>query len=955
MSHWKQRATHLAGEVYDALLQDVVEAHVLNEREGVLSERAREGITRGTHIDPRAVRLMTLSGKGGWHPDPGRRAKYAASINVTLLDHLLSVARGALVLYALDALGRNPEMEEALLKRRLRVIAVLAFLHDLDKLLSLARNTALPLDEIDAALARYGLSAFLSADALSADQWRYLIEKVEDTQTHTHPPVTLPPRDFDRLPAYVALADKLDGIWLSTGPEGGTSGVLEYLRKTRVLNVDVLQNWRAVDIFDPHHPFLLDELHRWLSFFSLRFAGVPPLIEVHHDGRLFVLLPREEHASITDAALRRLGDRLPFALELNISNRGAPALYNGQPDYAELQAFVARLPLREIARLFLLKADLRNVVTGPLDALLGPIGLAPRWSRTSGALVTPYALVDGMGPETEDPLRRAALLVMLLNLNIPNGKAVPDYAAREQELIGIVGREVPAWIQAVTDGASRRSLLGLWTLVVALNDTELNELVWGKQGLLARWLEGKGEQPGFNLFIEGRGARVVKAVREHFQQLLSERRLVVENEQAQGRCLFTDEPVPSDEVIDEALGLYEVKVSAFSGRDYRPESLTTDVARTNVGPVSVAEHKLRTRAHANAGGRADGVPSLISSPATLGLFGGLVLTSDAALRSLSIYDLRREEIKKGTVYLGGEVYRDRYRVARFERMAEKAADQIDQLRLLLQACRRLGRPLHVFRGLPTLQPAFFYYDALPRALEELIGGRSLRLEQFPEALHRLAIGQTLLEAPGLGYDVLQLYAARPTRFSAVCLAASHLRDRLDQESAGEQQGGWRAALAQLTDEFQHLWEDQSMSNDEGALVRLGRAAARIQRRPAGRSSANEELLVFKICMEAAEIARAAGQDDEASLINGVASELEINLIRKDQQAARKHREDKPLRQGCLELAELFVREIWNGVLKRRPPTQRIRRVLGSIYRMSFLQTARIAAEPEQDQPIAANP
>ena len=55
-----------------------------------------------------------------------------------------------------------------------------------------------------------------------------------------------------------------------------------------------------------------------------------------------------------------------------------------------------------------------------------------------------------------------------------------------------------------------------------------------------------------------------------------EKQVTVTNEQAEGRCIFTDEPVPFDDTIDEAVGLYEVRVSAFSGRDNRPESITSE-------------------------------------------------------------------------------------------------------------------------------------------------------------------------------------------------------------------------------------------------------------------------------------------------------------------------------------------------------------------------------------------
>lgn len=939
---WMRRATELAGQVYADFLAQVVERHVFHKdnRLGTLGSQQEKAIEQGKQIDRRVPRLMAISGKGGWHPDPVKRDRYAQNTNVTLLDHLLSTVRGALLLYALDCLARNPDMDEALLRKRLYGIAALAFLHDLDKMLELERGAELTLEDVAAALERYGIPAFLAhagLEPLTADQVRYLVEKVEGSEAGRHFPEVLPPRDYERLTGYVGLADKLDGTWLSSDPEkGGLNGVLRRLRDDQTLHGDLLRHWKAVDLFDPHHPFLLDELQRWLSLMSLTLAGVPPLIEVHQDGRLFVLLPEREHDAITEEATRRLCRNLPFSLELTISVRGLPALRNGTPGHDELRAFLDDLPARDLGRLFLVKASLQGTLTPHLDNLLGDLGLSPRWPKQSGALTTPYPDPSLLEPAARRRLADAAHLTLLLNLNLDSSKEVADYAEREQQLLQTFGNARPEWLEAIDDPASRRIATALWIMVGTTSDPDIESRIWGDAGLLKTWLEGTAEHPGFNRFIPGRGPQVAESVAGRLRRLLKQQRVVSPDEEHAGRCLFTDEPVAFDDAIDQALGLYEVRVSAFSGRDNRPESLISETAHTNVSPVSIAEHKLRAKAHERQGGKPDGVPALISSPGTLGLFGGLSLNSDQAMRGMSIYDLARLDPKKGVVYAGLEHYRGRYRIARFERLAEKTEDQVNQLRLLLQACRRTGRPLHVFRGLPTAQRAFFHYDALPRLLAELIGGNSLRLEQIPKALQRLDTAQTLLEANGLGYDVLRLYANPNTRFQALCFAWCHLRD------------SGKPAEALLDEYFIHR-ENHTMSTQDAALVRFGECAAKIQRRPGYQASANEEMLVFNLCLEFTLGARAIGQADEASLINGIASELEVNLVRKGKAAARQHRENDPLRAGCLDVAGQFVGAIWNGVLKGRPPSQRARRILGSIYRMAFLQATQVSKET-QDQP-----
>ena len=943
MNTWMQTATECAGNIYQDFLEQVVNQGVLNERIGALSDEQARKIQKTTHIDARVLRLMAVSGKGGWDPSsPERSAIFAQSTNVTLLDHLLSVIRGAMLLAALDWLGRHPDMETSILQRRLRVIAVIAFLHDLDKLLELPRNTVLPLDEISSAMERYQLTAFLGQDALlTPEQIRYLIEQVEDSQTMRSPVRDFPPREFETLTGYIALADKLDGIWLSSDPDrGGLPGVLKRLQTDQTLATDALRQWRPLDISDPHHPFLLDELQRWVSWISVRQAGVPPLIELHQDGRLFLLLPSASFDAIVDKALTGLCADLPFQLELSISNRGIPALYNGQPDHFALQTFIADLDDRQLGSLFRLKSDLKDHLTPYLDEGLDAVGLQPRWPTQAEATITPYPKPSELSLEAQHHLHRAAHLVLLLNLKLDAKKMqVADYAEREAQLLTLIPEQRPQWLADIGDDASRRVLTALWATAWAEHDPDLDSAVWGDGGLLQGWLEGDEHQTGFRQGITGRGTQIMHAVRRHFNQLLGGQRIAPEDETATGRCLFTDEPVPFNESIDQSLGLYGVRVSAFSGRDGRPESITSERAHTNVGPVSIAEHKLRSQAHAQQGGKPSGVPTLISSPTTSGLFGGLRLPSDRSLMGLSLYDLSRQEVKKGTVYQGTEVFQARYRMARFERMADNVEGQINQLRMLLQATRRVGRPIHIFRGLPTLERAFFYYDAMPRLLVDLIGSHSLRLEQIPMALDQLRLAQTLIETNGLGYDVLRHYASRKTRFGALCLAYCHLHN---MDKAGNKSDRW--AMSRLYQDFVQQQEHLNMSTDEGAFVRLGTLAARIQ--SSRISSTNDELLVFKFCMETATAARAAGQNDAQSLIYAVAGELETNLVRKGKAAASKYREGQSLKDGCIELATFFIHDIWNGVLKRRPPSQTNRRVFSSIYRMAFLQAVR--NRPEDD-------
>ena len=91
--------------VCEAFLATVVRDHVFGEAElsrgsGPLDETRRQQVNTGQRVDQRTPELVRLSGKGGWSQDPERRAAFAPFANVSLLDHLLSVVRGALVFAA---------------------------------------------------------------------------------------------------------------------------------------------------------------------------------------------------------------------------------------------------------------------------------------------------------------------------------------------------------------------------------------------------------------------------------------------------------------------------------------------------------------------------------------------------------------------------------------------------------------------------------------------------------------------------------------------------------------------------------------------------------------------------------------------------------------------------------------------------------------------------------------
>lgn len=930
-----QKALKIAENVFKDFMNEVVNTRVAADRVGSLSEKDRKNIESQNRIDNRAIHLLSISGKGNiGHPE------YE---NVTLLDHLLSVARGSMLLAIMDDVTEFEDEDVPILKRQLAITVTTAFLHDVDKDLELKINTELTESMMADKMSQYGIDSWLKKYGveLTPSQMLCLIGLVEDSQHFRYVPDHPLPRESVWAKRYVGVADKLDGAWLHK--DGGYEGVINRLQKDVRIKNPIVRQWRIppIDIFDPHHPFLLDELQRALSWRSSQLLGIPPLVEIHKDGRLLVVLPERGKPTdlVIDEAFKVFADRLPGGLRLQIEtmgSKGVPKLLGGQPRYEELVNFLNGLLDQDLVKIFYVKKSTQEIVENELDEALDDIGLPLKWSE--GNICLPFTDLEDVYPRAREQLQYAATAALLMNL-----ADKPDTRKRRWvEFTSIFKDQKPSWLDDIEDEQSRRTLSALWTIVNFDEGDPEFAAIWGEEGLLRHWWEGDESYSGLRFGLEDRGSERIDAVVAHYRSLISGRRVIAEDENASGRCIVTDRPVPHKDTIRSEDRLYGLKISAFSGRDGRPEDLNRAVGHTNVGPVSALEFQLRSEAHARTTAREGDVPTLISTPTTSGLFGGFAVDNQRLLQDISIYQLATLEIKKGAISFGLNHYAERVRVARFEKLAERTADQIRQLYLLMKASLRMGRPFHIFRGLSTHQRSFFFYDAMPKFLAELIGGNELRLEQIPKALRTLELAEVILKTNGLGFDVLRSFASSRGRLGALCLTWCRLRD--DEKEYGKQND--------LRDRISMELKEENVSERDGAFIRFAQAASTIQKKSYDSKSHNEQLMVFNLAFEAVANAKRMGQTDKQSLIYAVAGSLEENLARKDLAASKKWRNNKSLTEGCKETAELFVNEVWIEALNGHIPPQSVKSTLAAIYRVALLDIFRSRVEDQSDKQTA---
>ena len=955
-------AHRTAVDVYYDFLDNVLE-RVSKDRDGP------QGKGSARKIDGRPVRLVTISGKGGWSPNQELAKLWRHNDNISLLDHLLSVTRGALMFWLADAPRPwSTEADHAEIKRLAYAAVCIAFLHDIDKDLGLKRGEEIDVANVEERMRLYGIDEFLANCHIRISPAAMLnyIEEVEGTQAARSPAAA----DYDRRVAatcrYIELADKLEGKFTGGEPDEGVEGVLSLLAGWPVLQDRGLKQWDKVEIHDHLHVFLLDRFQRALSQACKAVAGHLPLIEIVHDGQLLCLTPREHTDDVKKQALDLFLNDLPYGLRFTVNNRLACEFVGGTASWEVCRDLMDPKGNWDgkFANLLALPRSFARAHREELDELFEAASMTTSWGSlkdgAAGATVKPaldYPGGDAGGLDME-PAHALAFLTITLNHKDASGKkAAPNADQRGRELVEILkaeGREPPMAVAAVPakDGRTRRVLLALWVVGeiwrLAEEDRkralEMLGTVLGHDGLAGLWLEGAGGRTGLSSQIEDVSSDIVNALRERFSAYLSGHSVLQFDTGAPSkRCILCNEPVGASRLISTASQAHGVKISAFSGRDGRNDHLASPSGDTHLCPVCLAELQLRQNAQDEFRGSRN-LPPLISSPVTTGLFGGLAFEREDVDVSMGLHDLNRLDINKGAVYQGLDCQTRRIRVARLEALPNKDEDLVTNLHMMLKAIRRLGRPIHIFRGAPHRHPAIFYFDALPAWLERLLGGNSLRIEQLPGALSKLELFAKLAKADGLGIEwAKQLADPNPTIvLGALCVAWALAVDR---RGNGDKEYTWSLIETNTREQaLAHIkntgGEPVNLKDNQDPLIRLAWLATRIQKRRSFRDSASKQLLCWKTALDFYPSAQRSTTQDRIALIMGLAGTLEEELTRKNDAAARKHRDGQPLDQACIEFATHFADKVWEEVFQSKEPTSQERRRAAAVYRFASLEAYR---------------
>lgn len=927
----------LSRKIYISFLKSVVRNGVFSEdelaRESVpLGDETMKKIRSGKRLDHRIPYLARVSGKGGLD---ARGVRHDSVRNVSLLEHVTSVARGALVLGEQDLRAAGAEPDESALAARLARVTAVGFLHDADKMIGREREM-LGADAIEQLMQRYCVDSFLADwKASASSEWTLaMIDQAEVSRAGRLSPGGVMLSLADRADAaYVRCADRVEGKFLAHGPRAAVDELdaFEGFCTPSALR----ERWRIVDIYQPHIPFVLEALHIGFASGCEELAGVPPLIETHQDGRLIAILPRDLFDAIREHALAEVARRFRAVTRVSVNTRWALDLHDARATVDDLRDAVSdegvKTRLLPVASAHASEgAEIRILV----DDTFGELGFSVAWppaDRVTGAMIR-------LQPRREDSrhgavFAKARMLATGLRCKPPGdtalARATPEPNEREATLLDVLdahGADVPRAIRRLDDAITRRSLLALVAGGACESDAALDDAVFGHAGLLERWLDGADGSAGLNARLPNdAAAQYVEPVRDMLAQAI-DGRFVPAAEDAPRRCHFTNTPVEESARLKSTVeGIYALGPSAFSGREGRPESHRSTRSGTYLSPLARTEHALRFRDNPR---QRDGknVSFLLSSPSVTGLFASLPLGSDTDITEVSTYDLRvRDPAKVKTAFSAFDSFERRILVGRYEAHETGLNDSLDMVLRIVEASLRTGRSIHVFQGAPHEVHDRVYFDALPHEIQRGLGGNGFRIEEIETVRDQLQTWHQVCSTNGLGVSAATAMMDPDTRLAALCEAVDQI-DRSDSNAHP-------SLRFTLLNQAQGLiMTDQTAS----PIVRFARAMTGYQSGPHRESSQADRTRGMRLALEALDSVSIAGTTDRETMICAVVAEIENAALREtDKQFTARRDGDPTHREALNRAAEIFADEVWRDVFRSRPPDSKARRSAIGIYRVAF--------------------
>ncbi len=922
------KAWDFAGQALEACHEAFVE-HILpglrNLRvEDPISDKQKTLIEQDRRYDVRPLRWASLSAKGDSH--------HLESLNISLADHVLSVARGGAFFAAIRQKSRMVDQEQQSLTQVAALAFVIGLLHDLDKAYG-QPGKEIQVSHVEKAIVDLNIQKFLAVFSLSHTAQELLkgIELVEDRSAGrgagVYPIEPDRRNQLIRAAACVKFADAMESRVSSGDPEGMADRLVDFLQDLAKADADTssgLQGWEVFNLYDGHHAFIMEMFLDRIIKASIDLTGAPPLLSMYHDGRLLTILWSDQKQSILEQAIEGLLSKMPFTFSVLVNARGGMD-FGGRPLQAwqEVVDFVYKKTATWTAdpglpRVLLLPKSVAKAHEVEILKLMQDAQVVAKWKPTEQQVF----LLSEIEPGTEQEASLVVACALALGIEVDKKTGILPQNLRFKELS--VHIKVPAWIESLEDSQSKKTLLALLAVAESYQDPAKQEALFGEEGFFVQLVQGTPTSPGVFSAIPETSTRLLAGLRQHLTALMNGTVLGKDTLDPDISCFISGLPAPRSSEVSLGSMVYAIKVSAFSYRTGRPENRFSSESGTFLSPISEAEYKLRSDRARKLNRREGSLPVKVFSPSYSGLFGGVVSGHE---QELSIWDLARIPVNETQLNFP-DPYERALHLSRFEEMPRKLGDRLSVIRLMLKAILRTGRPLHVFQGMPIPHRAIFYYDALDPEISMLLGTQELRLDQLPMALKRLQLAEGLVESNLVvvlkqltGYGV----AAGHLELGGLALAIEKLQEK----------STLAAASAVAKDLFhKELQMSSSQTQPLHPLVKLSQMAPSIQRRPSYQASNSEKERLLRICLEALDEAASLkiALNDAQTLQAFVAGQLRQKLDRRPAYSAATSRApQQTLAQAIDAFAETFVKEVVSGVFHHKNPSNETRSRAFALY------------------------
>lgn len=945
----RQDTNKLVQKVIFTLHKELIAGGMMLDRMDSLSVEKQKQIAAEKCIDARVPLWVSKSAKGS--------VKFVKTHrNVSLADHAVSVMTGAVSFAAYWLVSEGCAIDDKL-ERQLFMIGLVGLLHDLNKLHDdvYVLSDARVLVDVEALYDRWQLAPKLTQYGvlISAQEIFQLINCVEAGTALAGTDNGLVDATLrQRCRTFVRLADQLDGRFYTLGKDGGVAGVLAKLAEWEKMDqgfVSCLGHWHHVHIYDSAHPYLLDRLQTQLFQQCLEINGVSPLLSIHHDGALDVLIPDEDKSAVIDSALKGLKRTLlSCGFKIVFSTTKQPNLMEGQPDWEELtEHLVSDENTKDVLALLSVSAGEVSFFSDRLINDSYALRFNEKAQKTTSATVMPIFPEEDDEASTE--FYQLSSLISLLLRHTSQNKKIKVISEQERlDQVEVTLRDhgysltVP---DVLVHPLSKSTWISMQIAAYMMDDQELYDGLFSLLNLFYKGAKPDESKTPFIGIISGLKEDVAKqrvsSVICRFEALLNNKPYFPDESQLPSDsqcCLITGEPTQGRiEAKDE---LYSIKISQFSERNGRHAAIGDPKGVTMLSPTSYCEYQLRTHRHDNAKGD---MPVLICSPSTNGLFPGVRFTDETAADKevfLSTYDLCRED-RKNTVLYGPEIFNRRLFLARQESMPYKFVEQLDWLERVIKSVRRTGRPFHIFRGLATPRPEILYIDCLLPQLQKLCGNKSgFRIEELSWLYNEVRFFKTIIDARGT-FILIRAMLSTETQFGALCQAKCLLEDHVaEKESQNKVQGlgQFRSAITEVNNRIYQLKSENYMTARDNGVLQLAQLAARIQKGFGSTASRSEQTLLFSLMMDTVKTQLKYKLPMGDILKKAIIGNIEHKLSGSKYIGKSEYRDGQSLLEACDALAECFISLLWEPVLKSRLPNSQLKKQLMEIYRVEMLMT-----------------